>query len=981
MEYVIYSPGLKWNGDTVKTEALGGSESAAYYLARELAARGHRVKVFTQHPGMCVADDVQYYPAGDATSEHPLGRNFEFYARSTPHDVLVMQRVPNAFAAPFASKLNVLQLHDVATYRNAAAFSQSLARVDIVTGVSQFHVDQVNEVYGRHDSIMRVVPNGVDPALYDASSADMPEFAMLYQSRPERGLLHLVRPDGIMQRLRDAGSTAHLYVCGYENTLPEMAQFYAQLNAWADALPNVTRLGTRSKADLARIQKGCKLLCYPTEFIEVSCITAMEAMHARLPLLSSACGALPETCADSGAILLPLDGQEADEVAFVREILRLESAPAELAALSAKQGLAAQTRTWVSAVDTFEAAIAAAFAARQQHHGAMMRHMIEHSDIVAATEYARRNPEAQGRIFETARAELALYEDIESARVQEYYDHDNAVYLNEIANYDRESRLAGGARSARVLGVMGLVNEEVALKGKLRVLDYGCSLGMLSCAMARTHPHSVDITAMDISDSVLAVARDDFAAEGLGCVTFVRGDHSAIHGTYDLIVAGEVAEHVWDVRAFLETLRSHLAPGGALILTTPHGRWEWMSFRDSKRRRQHVHHFEKRDLRELFAGHDVELTYAPGGSDGAGGAIGNWITRVRFLHDEPIGTIDYARKFAEMIPRETVTLCMIAKDAARDIGSAIDSVVRWVDEVRVAIDEASTDATVAVIERKATDNPHVAFSTIAGVAAMKDGFSAARNRSIEHADGSWVLWMDADEVVHRPEAIWPLLRRSGVSAFGVAQTHYSVDPPMVLTTDYPCRLFRNDRGVKFYGLVHEHPEDAPGRAIDGAVMCGDFSFLHNGYIDESVRRRRFARNFPLLERDMVDNPDRALNKFLYLRDMAQMVKFEAEQTGGRVSPNMVANCERGIEIFDALVHDPRPVLRMVVDSLQYYTVCVETLQRGFYAGVTINTSCPTAPSLASCTNVQARFADAGTFTALINRIQSEATQHYGSRYC
>ena len=280
MDYVISALGMPFNGETLDRQSLGGSETAAVYLARELARRGHRVSVFTTHPEGGTWDGVAYVPAGNLTQAAPLGEQFEFYCRHTPHDVLIIQRHPLALHRQYQAKVVMHQHHDLALHRYGPMIAGGLWQADIVTGVSQWHCDQMKAIYGMPERILRVVPNGVDPALYDASQRFFPHpavqglrvendtFVMLYQSRPERGLAHLVRPGGIMDRLR--GTRAHLVYCGYDNTTAPMAGFYAQLNAWADALPNVTNLGALTKAELAQLQRSCDLLAYPTEFEEVS---------------------------------------------------------------------------------------------------------------------------------------------------------------------------------------------------------------------------------------------------------------------------------------------------------------------------------------------------------------------------------------------------------------------------------------------------------------------------------------------------------------------------------------------------------------------------------------------------------------------------------------------------------------------------------------------------------------------------------------
>src|SRR3990167_5155965 len=89
-------PGLPIDGETLEKRSMGGSETAAIYMARELARLGACVQVFcnTDKPGRY--DDVMYRPA-DAW-------NLQMF---TPTDVNIVQRVPQAFGSRMASKLNV----------------------------------------------------------------------------------------------------------------------------------------------------------------------------------------------------------------------------------------------------------------------------------------------------------------------------------------------------------------------------------------------------------------------------------------------------------------------------------------------------------------------------------------------------------------------------------------------------------------------------------------------------------------------------------------------------------------------------------------------------------------------------------------------------------------------------------------------------------------------------------------------------------
>jgi hypothetical protein len=47
----IHCGGLPFNGETIPSgKSLGGSESAAYFMAKELVKLGHKVVVFTNMP-------------------------------------------------------------------------------------------------------------------------------------------------------------------------------------------------------------------------------------------------------------------------------------------------------------------------------------------------------------------------------------------------------------------------------------------------------------------------------------------------------------------------------------------------------------------------------------------------------------------------------------------------------------------------------------------------------------------------------------------------------------------------------------------------------------------------------------------------------------------------------------------------------------------------------------------------------------------
>jgi tetratricopeptide (TPR) repeat protein len=186
---------------------------------------------------------------------------------------------------------------------------------------------------------------------------------------------------------------------------------------------------------------------------------------------------------------------------------------------------------------------------------------------------------------------------------------------------------------------------------------------------------------------------------------------------------------------------------------------------------------------------------------------------------------------------------MIVKDEATRLSACLDSVVGSVDEV-VIVDTGSSD-----------DTMNVARGRGARVVswAWRDDFSAARNESLRHARGDWVLVLDADERIALGA---PTVREavSGTSADGLDCRLVSVLPagePSPTIAAWYCRLFRRREGVRFEGRVHE--QIAPSIvATGGRIARCPVNIMHLGYATPSAAK--VARNLRLLRQQLVERP-------------------------------------------------------------------------------------------------------------------------------
>jgi len=280
---------------------LGGSETALVHVARGLAALGHRVMVVS-HPGTGtgVYDGVEYLDV----KSHSWGRvdvDVAVVFRQLPH---VRRRLPG--------QARVLWVHDgigIFPELNSGArrwvFTAAWKFGHRVFGSSVNGIVAVSRWLGNcfvkyarwPVETVWTIPNGIDPVLFPrkptgssglrAGSDRQPRIA--YTSRPERGLSLLVTR--IMPQLWQAIPSLELHVFSYSSL-----DDYRHL-----ASGNASRVHFRGglrQADLARELQDFDLWVYPTNTPETSCIAAMEAQAAGVPVISSRRYALQETVQD-----------------------------------------------------------------------------------------------------------------------------------------------------------------------------------------------------------------------------------------------------------------------------------------------------------------------------------------------------------------------------------------------------------------------------------------------------------------------------------------------------------------------------------------------------------------------------------------------------------------------------------------------------------------------------------------------------------
>lgn len=114
---------------------------------------------------------------------------------------------------------------------------------------------------------------------------------------------------------------------------------------------------------------------------------------------------------------------------------------------------------------------------------------------------------------------------------------------------------------------VGYIAERVELDGA-RVLDIGCGGGILAESLTR---HGARVTAIDMADAPLAVARIHLLKSGLE-VEYRRGtaeqEASSAPAAYDIVTCLEMLEHVPDPSSVVEACARLVRPGGHVFFST-----------------------------------------------------------------------------------------------------------------------------------------------------------------------------------------------------------------------------------------------------------------------------------------------------------------------------------------------------------------------------------------------------------------------------
>ena len=299
---IVCGPGAEqWSPKSIE-KGLGGSEEAVVYLGQELTKLGWKVTVFANPEA----------EEGDFD-----GVLYQNYYKFNPEDLfnhlILWRSVGFTDTKPKARGKIILWMHDMPNVNDFT--EERLKLIDKIGVLSEYHKEQFKYVDKNGgfvkipDEKFLLTHNGI-PDLGITIWKGNPH-RMCYVSSPDRGLIYLLKN---WSKIREKVPDAELHVYYgfgvfdfFHRNNPAKMAFKAKILDMMkqEGITYHDRVGHK---ELALEMNKCGVWAYPTDFTEISCISAMRAQAVGAVPCTTNFAALKETV--KNGIKVDVDIQE-----------------------------------------------------------------------------------------------------------------------------------------------------------------------------------------------------------------------------------------------------------------------------------------------------------------------------------------------------------------------------------------------------------------------------------------------------------------------------------------------------------------------------------------------------------------------------------------------------------------------------------------------------------------------------------------------
>ena len=294
----------------------------------------------------------------------------------------------------------------------------------------------------------------------------------------------------------------------------------------------------------------------------------------------------------------------------------------------------------------------------------------------------------------------------------------------------------------------------------------------------------------------------------------------------------------------------------------------------------------------------------------------------------------------EDLDEARLSACMIVRDEWDRLGRCLESIKDLCDEI-IIVDTGSKDRTLDTA-RHYTDKVYEI--------EWPDSFSKARNESLKHATGDFILIIDADEWLSDTAAI---SIRTNINHFRKDPSRQIFDLQVVnyfsngqASTLWSPRVFRAHPDFKYEYAVHNqvrHPgRGTPHTRLDGILM-------HDGYmLPPEKMEKKHIRTMTLLEKQVKEEPGICFHwanlatSYFGLKRYGdcldailianQIILEELEKSGGRYVSNVAASLPiyflwHHLYLSEPSTHQDSPSKMLkavnILRASEDYTCCID----------------------------------------------------------
>lgn len=287
-----------WTPRALEDKGIGGAETAITLLTRELANRGHVVKLFNDVPER-------------STLEWGNGLRVDHYPRrELPEhlqcDVFVTFRNPSQYLIQSPAGLKLFWSCDQQTSGNYT--TDIFPHVTGTVCISDYHAMYLHQRWGLQAERTVVIGCPINHADYEPH-ADKDPLQFIFCSVPRRGLEYMPT---VMREIRAALPDAKL-------TITSDYRLWGQAHPLNDEFRLMLRgedfRGMVSREELIKLQNSAMAYPYPCTYEEAFCIAVAECAAAGAIPITTDIGAVAQTVGASGVIVGPPTADFAQRIA------------------------------------------------------------------------------------------------------------------------------------------------------------------------------------------------------------------------------------------------------------------------------------------------------------------------------------------------------------------------------------------------------------------------------------------------------------------------------------------------------------------------------------------------------------------------------------------------------------------------------------------------------------------------------------------